>query len=97
MTPPIAMLNPETAAPILDCSPDTVAELLNTGELPSQAEAHLMAANIKELMAKDWYWTSTQYSDSLAWYQVFNYGNQDSYYKGAEARARAVRLIHLSA
>ena len=34
MTPPIAMLNPETAAPILDCSPDTVAELLNTGELP---------------------------------------------------------------
>lgn len=65
--------------------------------LPSQAEAHLMAANIKELMAKDWYWTSTPYSDSLAWYQVFNYGNQDSYYKGAEARARAVRLIHLSA
>ena len=34
MTPPIAMLNPETAAPILDCSPDTVAELINAGELP---------------------------------------------------------------
>lgn len=65
--------------------------------LPSQAEAHLMAANIKELMAKDWYWTSTQYSDDYAWNQYFYNGYQNNDYKGAKARARAVRLIHLSA
>ena len=63
--------------------------------LPSQAEAHLMAANVKELMAKDWYWTSTQYSDDYAWIQGFTYGSQDDGHKGAKARARAVRRLVL--
>jgi hypothetical protein len=34
------MLNPETAAPILDCSPDTVAELLGTLSERTMTECH---------------------------------------------------------
>jgi hypothetical protein len=43
------------------------------------------------------YWLSTQHSDDDAWYQYFNYGNQGSYNKSAELRARAVRLIQIDA
>jgi hypothetical protein len=39
----------------------------------------------------EWYWSSTQYSASLAWYQFFDDGGQDTYGKGFQARARAVR------
>lgn len=66
--------------------------------LPSQAEMHLLAANLKEQFDQDdWYWTSTQYSAHGAWFQLFSNGNQSRTGKSSDARARAVRLIQLSA
>ncbi len=44
----------------------------------------------------EWYWSSTQYSDSTAWNQNFHYGYQNNYIKSVEARARAVRLIQIT-
>jgi len=64
--------------------------------LPSQAEAHLQAANLKdEFNQDDFYWTSTQYSAGGAWGQYFYYGNQGLDHKDAEGRARAVRRLIL--
>ena len=65
--------------------------------LPSQAEAHLLAANLKDHFSQtDWYWTSTQYSAVLAWTQDFDVGNQDFSYKSWQASARAVRMIQIT-
>ena len=65
--------------------------------LPSQAEMHLLAANLKNQFDQDdWYWTSTQYSATLAWQQGFGYGNQYYSYMDAEVKARAVRMIPIS-
>jgi Protein of unknown function (DUF1566) len=50
-----------------------------------------------EAFEEEDYWSSTQSSDDRAWCQVFGYGSQGSYGKSAELRARAVRLIQLSA
>ena len=62
--------------------------------LPSQAEMHLLAANLKDQFEQDdWYWTSTQYSSGNAWFQDFSYGYQRSHDKDGEARARAVRRL----
>lgn len=44
-----------------------------------------------------WYWSSTQSSESYAWYQYFDNGCQSSDVKSFVARARAVRLIQLTA
>lgn len=64
--------------------------------LPSQAEAHLLAANLKEQFYKtDWYWTSTQYSAYDAWHQGFGDGSQYDYYKSWQASARAVRRFDI--
>jgi hypothetical protein len=64
--------------------------------LPSQAEAHLLAANVKEAMNQgDYYWTSTQYSADYAWCQGFGDGTQDLYDEDAELRAVAVRQIQI--
>ena len=66
--------------------------------LPSQAEMHLLAANLKdEFNQDDWYWTSTQYSANLAWTQDFGNGGQYRSSKSYEGRARAVRLIPFTA
>ena len=59
--------------------------------LPSQAEAHLMAANLNGDMPEAWYWTSTQCSTHGAWGQYFRYGSQAPLTKRYEGRARAVR------
>lgn len=64
--------------------------------LPSQAEAHLLAANVKEAMNQgDYYWTSTQYSARSAWCQYFDDGNQGIGSKDEELRAVAVRQIQI--
>lgn len=63
--------------------------------LPSQAEAHLLAANVKEAMKPEWYWTSTQYSAYGAWCQYFDDGGQYVGSKDAERRAVAVRQIQI--
>ena len=64
--------------------------------LPSQAEAHLLAANLKDQFEQDdWYWTSTQYSALSAWAQDFGNGYQDISTKVTTGRARAVRRLIL--
>lgn len=44
-----------------------------------------------------WYWSSTQSSSNLAFYQGFSYGGQNYNDKSYEGRVRAVRTIQLSA
>lgn len=65
--------------------------------VPSQAEMHLLAANLKDLFDQDdWYWTSTQYSARNAWCQYFFSGTQFRNRKDAELRCRAVRMIQIN-
>lgn len=64
--------------------------------LPSQADGHLLAANAKHLMNQDdWYWLSTHYSASYAWYQDFHDGSQLTDSKACEFRAVPVRCIQI--
>ena len=66
--------------------------------LPSQAEIHLMAANLKDQFNQDdWFWTSTHYSADHAWMQDFLDGGQGGSRKSNAGRARAVRMIRISA
>lgn len=50
-----------------------------------------------EAFEEAWYWASTQYSADNAWSQYFDGGGQHYGGKRFEARARAVRLIQLTA
>lgn len=61
--------------------------------LPARRELSLMYANVPELFKKEWYWSSTQYSEAYAWIQRFHNGYQDSHWKGSYHRARAVRRL----
>lgn len=65
--------------------------------LPSRPVAAMLFANLKAQFEPSWHWTNESFDSSLAWYQYFSYGDHYSYYKGAELRARAVRLIQLTA
>ena len=66
--------------------------------LPTRSQAALLYANgADRFMTDDWYWTSSEYSERLAWIQDFYYGYQLDDDKSHEARARAVRLIHIDA
>ena len=68
--------------------------------LPSQAEIHLLAANLKDQFNQDdwdWYWTSSQYSAYGAWVQYFSNSFQSSRSEVCKGRARAVRMIQISA
>ena len=70
-------------------------DLGDDADLPTRVETAMLFANLPSQFSKDWYWTSEQhasYSD-YAWFQVFSYGNQNNYDKGAELRARAVRRL----
>ena len=61
--------------------------------LPSRRELRLCWVNVPELFAKEWYWTSTQYSPYGAWFQSFGGGGQGNAPKANEYRARAVRRV----
>ena len=64
--------------------------------LPSQAEMHLLAANLKDQFEQDdWYWTSTQYSSTIAWCQTFGGGSQTINNKDVESISRAVRRFNV--
>jgi hypothetical protein len=69
------------------------AEGLGDGaRLPTRFESALLYANLKDrFKTDDWYWTGTQYSESYAWSQYFNYGSQYGTGKKYAAHARAVR------
>ena len=60
--------------------------------IPSVAQLHLILLNINEInnaleevggepMKANWYWSSTEYSNTSAWYVHFGSGSTNSYYK----------------
>ena len=63
--------------------------------LMSRTDARLCWANAPELFEKEWYLTSTQYSSTIAWLQLFSDGHTGNYYKNFEARARFCRRSFL--
>jgi hypothetical protein len=67
-----------------------------TEQLPAQTAAAAFRKGGAEAFDPVWYWSSTQYSSSYAWYQYFGYGLQSYYGKEFEARARAVRMVQLN-
>jgi hypothetical protein len=71
----------------------------NGAQLPTRHVAALLFANAKPQFEEAWHWTSeTDVDDSsCAWFQLFCSGGQGSYRKSSEGRARAVRLIQLTA
>lgn len=68
-------------------------------ELPSRPVAALLFHHLRGQFEKAWHWTSETHEDdgSYAWGQLFSYGGQYDTRKSYAARARAVRLIPLSA
>lgn len=72
--------------------------------LPSKEELNLMYENKATIDAKaidnegsgfasNYYWSSTEYSNTNAWFQYFYDGNQNSYYKYYTTYVRAVRAF----
>jgi|SaaInl47_10m_RNA_FD_contig_111_230133_length_2760_multi_5_loop_3 hypothetical protein len=71
--------------------------------LPSKYELNLMYENIGQgnvlglgnlgNFANTYYWSSTEYASSNAWFQNFNNGNQNYNNKGNNLRVRAVRAF----
>jgi hypothetical protein len=67
------------------------------GVLPTRPVAALLFANAKDQFEPEWHWTSEAFDGSYAWSQYFYYGFQGFSPKSYEGRARAVRLIQLTA
>jgi hypothetical protein len=75
------------------------------GQLPTRPVAALLYANAKDAHERAWHWTADElHADtgdaddaSYAWGCYFGSGTQYSYRKSYEGRARAVRLIPLTA
>ena len=59
--------------------------------LPTRDESALLYAHLRGEFESGLHWTGTQYSESVAWGQLFGNGYQVSHGKKYEARARAVR------
>ena len=68
-------------------------------ELPTRPVSALLFANARAQFEREWHWTSEVHEDdgSFAWFRNFGYGSQSYYRKSYEGRARAVRLIPLTA
>jgi hypothetical protein len=68
-------------------------------DLPSRPVAALLFATSRNHFEQAWYWTSETDEDdgSFAWYQHFDDGSQRFGHKSWRGRARAVRLIQLTA
>jgi hypothetical protein len=66
------------------------------GVLPSRPISALLFANAKDQFDAEWHWTSEP-DGSYAWFQYFYCGSQISCRQYNELRARAVRLIQLTA
>lgn len=69
------------------------------GVLPQRPVSALLFANARNQFERIWYWTAEEHESmgSSAWYQDFVYGTQFYGHKDDTCRARAVRLIQLTA
>ncbi|QIM48961.1 DUF1566 domain-containing protein [Pusillimonas sp. DMV24BSW_D] len=67
----------------------------NGCDLPSRQEQALLFANLRGEFASTWYWSNQEHESdsSRAWGQLFTNGIQDTFVKGVELRARAVRRL----
>lgn len=63
---------------------------------PAQTQATAFAEGGEEAFAPSWYWASTQFSPTSAWFQDFGGGGQHDDHKGGEYRARAVRRFKVT-
>ena len=63
--------------------------------LPSKDELEMMYMNLNQLggFASNFYWSSTEYDNDIAWFQRFTNGNQGSNYKTYTHSVRAVRAF----
>lgn len=67
------------------------------GVLPTRPVAAMLFANCKDQFEERWHWTSDAFDGSFAWSQYFSNGYQSYGRDSYEGRARAVRLIQLTA
>jgi len=65
------------------------------GDLPSRIEQAMLWASHRDQFKKDWYWSNELHhdDDASAWFQIFDYGSQGTYYRYDSLRARAVRRL----
>jgi hypothetical protein len=63
--------------------------------LPSKYELNLLYAqkNVVGNLENDFYWSSTEYDYTDAWYQLFGFGNQHHYGKNYPVHVRAIRAF----
>lgn len=67
------------------------------GALPTRPVAALAFANAKDQFEPTWHWTADEHDRSFAWCQHFINGGQDDYRKDNGLRARAVRMVEVTA
>jgi len=67
------------------------------GVLPTRPVAALAFATAKDQFESAWHWTADEYGGSYAWCQYFDDGGQYDGHEDGGLRARAVRLIQLTA
>jgi hypothetical protein len=67
------------------------------GDLPNRVETALLFNQSKDQFKPEWYWTNEQHASTsfYAWCQNFYFGDQDSYSKYYDLRARAVRRLDI--
>ena len=64
--------------------------------LPSKDELgkmYLVKNHIGSLPTDYYYWSSSEISDSYAWYQIFDNGDQDSNYRKYDYSVRPIRAF----
>lgn len=61
--------------------------------LPARRELQLAEANVSELFAKEWHWSSSQRSANVAFSMTFDVGTQGGSGKFIELRVRPVRRL----
>ena len=64
-----------------------------TSSVPAQTSVTLFQTGNSEAFAAGFYWSSSEYSASFAWFQVFTTGNQGYDYKTSSSYVRAVRRL----
>lgn len=65
--------------------------------IPALCELQAAFAHARDLLPKEWLWSSTQFSGLLAWPQGFSSGNTTSWFKSFSSRALVVRRVPIQA
>ena len=90
-----AMLAAQSPAATIVEKRNTSAGDFSDWHIPSQQEAHLLAATCFEQMDQAVIWTSSLYSADYAWYQGFSNGDSSWDGKDSSLRVRPVRRFKL--